>query len=164
VARNSAYREGAAGTDLRSDRAWRIAAAPGWVGSARTSTLPTRARRYFCVRAESLVQVSRLDQVEARTRLLVSAKGPSEIDSRPLRIRTVVCGRDGLERFGGDAVTARTQVRIAGQAFVVIHRRDLIFLAVHQAQVFHLGRSLSAISGIRLCQGIIAQFSIDRFR
>jgi len=56
--------------------------------TGRTSTLPL-APAVFLRELDRLVQVARLDQVEARQRLLRFREGPSEMDSRPLRIRTV---------------------------------------------------------------------------
>src|SRR5687768_6169717 len=99
-----------------------------------------RGRRDAGGDLDGLVQVARLDQVEAGEAFLGLGEGP--VGDRDLAVSHPHGGSGGhrLQGFRGQALAARAHRDVELHAVAVVHRLDGALFAVHQAQVLH-GRS-----------------------
>src|SRR5688572_11309736 len=135
-----------------SSRAWktwprRSAAGPDLLrgGARRGADRPDRAhldashrgRRDSGGEADRLVQVARLDHVEARQLLL--GLGERTVAHADLAVAHAHGGGrlDGLQRLGGDAVAALPDRAVVFEAVLVVDPGDGVFFAVDEAKVFH---------------------------
>src|SRR5258706_13676983 len=86
---------------------------------------------------DRLVQVARLDHVEAREALLRLGEGP--VGDRELAVAHAHRGRGGnrLQRLGGDAMAAAADFVVEGDAGAVVHRLRRLLLPVDETQIFH---------------------------
>src|SRR5688572_4242173 len=100
---------------------------------------PHARGRYLCGDLYGFVQVGRVDQVEAGELLLGLGEGPVGDGHLPVPHAYGRGGLDGLEGLRGDAVAAGADGGVVRQAVPVVHRLQLLFFAVNQAEIFHEG-------------------------
>src|SRR5262245_11301340 len=86
---------------------------------------------------DRLVQVARLDHVEAREALL--GLGEGSVGDRYLAAAHAHRGRRGhrFQRLGRDAMAAAADFIVEGDAAAVVHRLQRLLLTVNQTQIFH---------------------------
>src|ERR1041384_5444079 len=96
-----------------------------------------RRRRDLRGDLDRLVEIPRFDHVEAGEELL--GLGERAVGDRDLAVAHAHRGRGGdrLQRLGGDAVAALADRLVEGDAVTVVHRLDLLLLAVDETEVFH---------------------------
>src|SRR5262245_15682591 len=94
-----------------------------------------------------LVEIAGLDQVEPGELLLGLGERPVGDGYLALAHAHGRRGLDGLQGLRGDAAAARAKRGVVVEAMPVIHRLQLGFFAVDQAEVFHGGSNMFQSNG-----------------